>query len=204
MVRVCPNPKKWNEVYRRLHNYAQSHDCTPPSPPKPLILAGWVYSNDVMKMEVWKETVSWAENNNCLPIVTNIPDQDYYFVETLSDYAVGPYGGPMYREWDFEEKTRPSLEKLEEAIKKLRSNWSKIVGNELGKVTKPVAFKGKKARRLLVFAEADAEPPWGGWTYRSKNKAKRKTFTNFRKAINDTIAPHEVDHIDFIHDDSDI
>jgi hypothetical protein len=61
-----------------------------------------------------------------------------------------------------------------------------------------VAFTGKKARRLLVQAEGTATPPWGGWSYRSPDEAKRRTFTRFRSAVNKAIGPHEVDHIEFI------
>jgi hypothetical protein len=68
-------------------------------------------------------------------------------------------------------------------------------------VTRPVAFTGKKARRLLVQAEGEAIPPWGGWFDRSTEEAKRRTFTRFRSAVNKAIAPHEVDHIDFVTDE---
>src|SRR5439155_802976 len=56
---------------------------------------------------------------------------------------------------------------------------------------------GKKARRLLVQDEVAAIPPWGGWSYRSSDEAKRRTFTRFRSAVNKAINPHEVDHIGF-------
>jgi hypothetical protein len=38
--RICPNPTPWYEAFDRLTSYAQLHPCTPPSPPRPLILAG--------------------------------------------------------------------------------------------------------------------------------------------------------------------
>ena len=80
----------WHEAFERLANYAQSHPCIPPSPPKPLILAGWAYSNDVEKMQRWEETVAWAEKNGCSDLVCCIPDQDFYFVEKPTSYTIGP------------------------------------------------------------------------------------------------------------------
>ena len=82
----------------------------------------------------------------------------------------------------------------------LKSKWAEVVGPELAHITRPLAFTGEKARRLLVFADGSASPPWGGWTYLSSIESERHTFTRFRTAVNDTIAPHEVDHIDFTTD----
>jgi hypothetical protein len=95
MKRICPNPMPWHEAFKRLTSYAQSHRCTPSSPPKPLILAGWAYSNDVQKMERWEETLEWADNNGCANLVAEIPEQDFYLVDIPTCYAVGPMGGPM-------------------------------------------------------------------------------------------------------------
>ena len=92
--------------------YAKAHPCTPLSPPVPLILNGWVYSNDVEKMRRWEETVAWANGNSCAEIVVAIPDQDFYFVDEPTTYTVGPLGGPMYRPWDLHTKDRPSLEEM--------------------------------------------------------------------------------------------
>lgn len=71
----------WHEAFERLTKYAQLHPCVSPSPPKPLILAGWAYSNDVEKMQRWEETVAWAAINGCTNLVSGIPDSDFYFVE---------------------------------------------------------------------------------------------------------------------------
>jgi hypothetical protein len=81
MKRICPNPMPWNEAFKRLTEFAQLHPCAPPSPPKPLILAGWAYSNDVEKMRRWEETVAWAAKNGCANLMSGIPDSDFYFVE---------------------------------------------------------------------------------------------------------------------------
>ena len=192
----------WHEAFERLTNYAQLHPCTPLSPPKPLILAGWAYSNDVEKMQRWEETVAWAEKNGCSNLGSGIPGRDFYFVENPTSYTVGPLGGPMYRAWDSEAKYCPSLEQITQLMDALLSRWPEIVGNEIGNSTRPLAFTGEKARRLLVFADAAFNPPWGGWAYLSKQETERRTFTRFRAAINKAIIPHEVDHVDFITEET--
>ena len=118
------------------------------------------------------------------------------------DLRGGAYGGPMYREWDFDPKTRPNEEDLEKWLADLALNWSDIVGHELGRSTKPLKFTGEKARRLLVSANAATRPPWGNWNSRSQIEDERWSFTRFRSAINNAISPHEVDHIDFLEDSS--
>lgn len=197
MTRICPNPKPWHDLFERLTAHAQMRPCVPPSPPKPLILTGWVYSNDVEKMRRWEETVAWAISNGCANIV-EIPDQDFYYVEKPTSYAVGPLGGPMYRPWDFKAKDRPPPHQVLEHLEALRSRWRDIAGPELARITRPLVFTGAKARRLLVQADAGARPPWGGWSQLSAVESERRTFTCFRASINRAIAPFEVDHVDFI------
>jgi len=109
----------------------------------------------------------------------------------------------MYRNWDWEAKPKQSAETLAIILGELSLHWPEIIGPELGKVTNPLAFTGAKGRRLVVQANFAYSPPWGGWTFRSLDKSERITFTHFRKAINDAIKPHEVDHIDFIPDRGD-
>jgi len=195
--RRYPNPSRWNDVFKQLVEYAEVHPCSPSRPPAPLILAGWTHSNDTEKMRRWKETVDWASANGCVDIVEGISDEDLYEVENSTGYSIGPMGGPCYRPWDFEAKVRPPEDELAKHLEHLSADWAKIAGSSLSTVTRPAAFTGKKARRLLVEVEDTATPPWGGWSYRSQDEARRRTFTRFRSAVNKAIAPHEVDHIEF-------
>jgi Dna[CI] antecedent, DciA len=103
----------------------------------------------------------------------------------------------MYRSWDFDAKTRPSQDDLNRHLESLASRWVEIVGEEIGRATRPLRFTGIKARRLLVYADANVRPPWGDWGRRSKLESERRTFTNFREALNRFIEPHEIDHVDF-------
>jgi len=107
-------------------------------------------------------------------------------------------GGPSYRPWDFQRKERPSSIELGKHLETLVTHWAAIAGPELARLTRPVAFTGKKARRLMIdVADESAHPPWGAWSHRSAIELERRTFTRFRAAINKVIAPHEVDHVDF-------
>jgi hypothetical protein len=107
-------------------------------------------------------------------------------------------GAPRYPQSDFEAKVKPTKDELAKYLALLSSHWADVAGASLATVTRPLAFTGKKARRLLVCAETAATPPWGGWTYRAPDEEKRRTFTRFRAAVNKAIAPHEVDHVGFI------
>jgi len=197
MRQICPKPMPWNHVFECLTSQARIRRCMPPSPPIPLILAGWAYSNDIEKLQRWEETVVWATNNGC-PEMVEIRDEDFYYVDEPTFYTVGPGGGPMYKPWDFEEKVRPLPNQLAASLETLKSDWKEGAGQELARVTRPLAFTGVKARRLLVQADDRARPPWGGWSHLSAVRSKRQTFTRFRASINRAIAPHEVDHVDFI------
>lgn len=186
----------WNNAFNRLTRYARAHPCTPPFPPKPLILAGWVYSSDVDKMRRWEDTVAWASNNGCADLV-DIPAGDFYYDDEPTSYTVGPLGGPMYRPWDSKVKNRPPASEIAKHLEMLISHWQEIVGSDLAQFTRPLGFTGAKARCLLVRADGTARPPWGGWSRLSSVESERRTFTHFRASINKAIAPHEVDHVDF-------
>lgn len=79
MPLICPNPQPWDTVYQRLKAFATKNSCTPSSPPIPLILNGWVYSNDLDKILRWRETVEWASANGCSDIIDQLLESDYYF-----------------------------------------------------------------------------------------------------------------------------
>jgi hypothetical protein len=202
MIRVCPNPALWYRLYQTLVKYARTHKCDPTDPPRSYVLSGWIYSNDIQRKTRWEETVHWASVNNCLHLIEGIPDSEFYEVEELTTYQVGPMGGPMYRPWDYEEKNLPEQSDIDSYLDYLIRNWESVVGEELSGVTKPYAFTGEKARRLLVCCEKSYNPPWGGWSQLSDIESERRTFTAFRAAVNDAISPHEVDHIEFISEES--
>lgn len=124
--------------------------------------------------------------------------ESMYSVEgALSDYTVGPMGGPMYLSWTLDPKPKLDHAARQNVIAVLRSKWTNIVGSDLRNITLPTRLTGTKGRRLLVAVKADREPPWGSWSALARDE-RRRMFTAFRAAINRELAPHVVDHIDFI------
>lgn len=107
-------------------------------------------------------------------------------------------GGPTYLDWDLTPKNRPSREILDQLLESLRDNWQSIAGEHIARVTLLVDFSGAKARCLKVKAYADAQPPWGAWDRLPADETQRRTFTKLRSSINARLAPHGVDHIQFI------
>jgi hypothetical protein len=168
--------------------------------PTPLILAGWWATNDTEKMLRWKETVEWGTANGCTVLIEGIAEKDFYNAENPTAYQIGPLGGPCYRPWDYETKERPGPEELAKHLDSLSARWADIAGLTLAAVTRPLAFTGRKARRLLVYADGSARPPWGGWSHLSIDEGERRTFTRLRSSINKAVAPHEVDHVEFVTD----
>lgn len=86
---ICPYPMRWNQIYKDLGEaYESSTGKKLPltsldvwwvgGPPTPLILGGWVFSNDDDKRERWKETLLWAEKHNLLHL-TNVEDSEKCF-----------------------------------------------------------------------------------------------------------------------------
>jgi len=200
MTPVCPNPIPWNAVYQRLlHVWENRSDL--PKPPVPLILNGWVFSNDVEKVERWQETLQWAQKAGCEHITSSLSIDDFYQSEEITSCRIGPLGGPLHRPWDFEAKQKPGQELLDDGLQRLTEHWPELA-NGFSTGTHPVGFSGNKSRRLIVAVSEQVSPPWGTWETLSRDDAKRLTFTAFRKAINEMLTPHEVDHIDFVIENS--
>lgn len=193
---VCPLPMPWAATHQRLC-CAWDHCGRPGDPPPvPLILGGWGSSNDVEKYERWTALVGWAKRNGLGHLLPELADDEKYVVYRMTDYVVGPLGGPMYLPWDFTEKERPDDASVVAALSKLQTHWSEVAGGEMATHTEPIRFSGQKLRRLLVRADPSNQPPWGTWA-RLDPGENRRSFTRLRAAINALIAPLVVDHVDF-------
>ena len=201
MFRVCPEPLEWLRISKELQNYSKHHNCLPPEPPIPLILNGWVYSNDISKHNQWIRTKLWAARNQCLHLIES-SQRDFYTVETMSTHAIGPLYNPMYLPWSFESKVSPCRDQLMGWVNLLRENWNSVAGLTISSHCQPVKFSGAKGRNLICTYLADSSPPWGAWDRLSRNSINRRAFTIFRKSVNDLIEPHMVDHITFIPKDN--
>ena len=197
MVRICPKPPVWASLYRQLRDHAANHACLPVAPPVPLILGGWIHSNDVQKQVRWAETVDWAAANGATQHVEALQGADFYEVEYPSAVDIGPAGGPMYLPWSSERKPRPQAEAVAACLAQLRGAWAEAAGPDLAACTTPVRFTGRKARRLLVEVTQDAVAPWGDWQRLPVDLQRRRAFTRLRAAINTVVSPHHVHHIDF-------
>src|SRR5262249_34491866 len=95
-------------------------------------------------------------------------------------------------------RKRPTPEERKRCFKSLASNWVEIVGEEIGRVTRPLRLTGKKGGRLVVYADANVRPPWGSWF--GFAPPSPSAFTKFRAALNKAVAPHKIDHVDFTTD----
>lgn len=196
-MKICPIASEWAKVHSDLIEYSRAKVCLPPEPPKPLILAGWSYSDDIDKKNRWQETVDWAVGNGCSELALAVPDELFYRTSNPTSYTVGPMGGPMYLPWNFEARSRPSTELLESSMASLKADWPLIFEGKFSVHLEPVRFTGKKFRRLVINIIDEAVAPWGDWYRLPYSDAERRKFTMLRKAINLSIFPHEVDHVDF-------
>jgi hypothetical protein len=193
---ICPLPIPWHEIYQNLFRAWEQGGREGPPPPLPLILNGWLFSNDADKAQRWAETLEWTEVHGYGNLIPDLHDDEKYIADKTVPYEIGPLGGPMHRSWGLDTKGRPSEQALADTLSRLKVHWSEIVGPELAAHTGPLMFSGRKMRRLLVHADPSFTPPWGSWHHLSEN-SRRREFTRLRKTINEFISPLEVDHIDF-------
>lgn len=198
-MNICPIPTRWNAIYQSLLKARKAHAIAS-KPPVPLILNGWMFTNDVEKAERWEETKTWAEENGFNQLLAVAPEE-WYSVDKPSNYDIGSLGGPMYPPWRTEPLPIPPPDQVETSFTKLKDNWEEIAG-KLFQYTRPSGITGKKKRRLVVSRLPSApDPPWGGWDRLAVGDSRR-SFTEFRRAVNSTIAPFEIDHIDFVTESS--
>lgn len=197
-VHRCPQPPKWDEVYRHLldahealvREARETGNAPPPPPPTPLILGGWVFTSSEDKHCQWERTVEWARRHGESNVVEGLDDEDFAVWHVPASAWVPPgFGQPPE-----EPKPRPSDDAVDGALRSLRERWDSIAGPELAAVTYPYKFTGRKRRRLVVLANPNATPPWGSW---GSARDAPSTFTAFRRAVNRAIAPLHVDHIAF-------
>ena len=94
---------------------------------------------------------------------------------------------------------RPVLtaDEYQEAFAKVRDGWPAAIGAELAAITEPYMFSGRKRRRLIVLVRGAGRPPWGTWQSLAGVEAEGRTFTEFRRRVNEIVAPHGVDHVEF-------
>lgn len=105
---------------------------------------------------------------------------------------------PLYSEFaNTTPRVRPTDSDASAALAHVIDAWPMIAGSTLAAQCMPVALTGRKLRRLVVAADYSSTPPWGAWD-RLGRLPGRATFTALRQAVNAALAPHGVDHIDFV------
>ena len=196
MEAICPNPRTWHDIHARLSKAAMLASPRILPPPRPLILAGWNFSSDLEKKKRWDDTVEWANTHRLNHLIGEIPEGEMYKVDLgfllMPLLCINPYPN-----WNYESKPPLPTKLGVELLARLRDGWAGIAG-PIADSTQPRNFSGKKWRRLVVLADADIRPPWGSWSRIDRSLAQH--FRDFRRSVNRAILPHEVDHIDFVHD----
>lgn len=74
--RVCPQPKKWQQLYELLPEKTRKGGGW--EPPLPLILAAWWDTPETSKMLRLREHIEWAAAHSCL-------DQIHLFLQALPE-----------------------------------------------------------------------------------------------------------------------
>lgn len=189
---ICPVPRIWHEIYVILEaHWINVLKKEVPAPPKPLILGGWNFSNDYDKKDRWEQTINWVSVNNCKHLLPVLDESDKYYIREMSSWI--PF---QYSNWNEVPRIRPTDSEIEAYLIAIKKAWPTILDPKFGLNTSPKKMTGKKARRLLVVYQKGYKPPWGSWEDHLANGLPSK-FTVLRKKVNEIIAPHEVDHIEF-------
>jgi len=78
--RVCPQPRKWNELYKLLPNKVRKGAGWEPA--LPLILAAWWDTPAMAKMARLREHIEWASEHGCLDIINafmkNLKEDEWF------------------------------------------------------------------------------------------------------------------------------
>ena len=77
MKKICPQPMVWHARHTAMQQFAQERGLA--APPKPLILAGWNFSEDEEKASRWQETEHWCVLNGCPELSQGLADEDWYW-----------------------------------------------------------------------------------------------------------------------------
>jgi hypothetical protein len=80
--RVCPQPKKWNELFQMLPNKRRKGNGWEPA--LPLILAAWWDTPPMSKMLRLQEHIEWASKEGCLEeihkFLSELKEEDWYHI----------------------------------------------------------------------------------------------------------------------------
>lgn len=193
--RSSPGGFTWHEFWLEL---SKASRFPGDEPPMPMILGGSGASND-HKLAQLRAQLIWAEQHgrlaDSIELLKAIPPERWNTGSDLNwyrdSYPTGHIG------WTCDPKPKLARDQASALIRLLRRNWSDVAGERLCAVTYPVRFSGQKGRRLVVESVIGSHPPWGSWQHISQN-SQRASFAALRASVNEALAPHAVDHIDFL------
>jgi hypothetical protein len=78
--RICPQPKKWNELWELLPNRVRNGSGWEPA--LPLILAAWYDTPAMLKMLRLREHIEWAKSHEALDLIDkflrDLPETEWY------------------------------------------------------------------------------------------------------------------------------
>ena len=81
--RVCPQPLKWNELYKLLRSRAKRPRGSRAGPDPPLILAAWHVSSDHQKRVRFISHLQWAHEygdwDGVVKLVRSLPEDRWHF-----------------------------------------------------------------------------------------------------------------------------
>ena len=81
--RVCPQPQRWNELYKLLPDRKRKDNGWEPA--LPLILGAWWDTPMLSKTIRFREHLEWADAHGVLAKVfefmTNLPEEEWYHGE---------------------------------------------------------------------------------------------------------------------------
>lgn len=97
--RVCPEPDPWHRFFELLDRRARD-DKDPP--PKPIILAGWWSTPDLIKAIQLRAQIEWATRHGALlaadKYLRRVPQSEWLLAE-----------GSMPAAWLYEELRKPAM-----------------------------------------------------------------------------------------------
>jgi hypothetical protein len=74
--RICPQPRRWNQLYEMLPQKRSAGGRSEPA--LPLILAAWWHAPEHTKIARFREHIEWADTHGCL-------DKVYAFLRSLPE-----------------------------------------------------------------------------------------------------------------------
>ena len=79
--RVCPLPKRWNDIWKSLPRRQQLPNGGW-QPPVPLVLGAWYHASNNEKAERLVQHIDWAAQHGCLQEVDaklrSLPERDWH------------------------------------------------------------------------------------------------------------------------------